>query len=484
MSHPQRVFRNTAVLSMARIIERLSGLALTLLISRQLGASALGIYGTVMAYYGVVAIAGNAGTTNLLIRELAQDRTRTPSYVTHASVMATGFVLVMMAIVWSVIPYLGYPADLRHGLALIVLALLPGTLNTIQEAVFIAHGRVEFETATTFVSSLVLVGTSFVLVLHGHGVVTLVAAFVVVEFAVTVVYFVLINRYIARLHFEFRRTVAIEILSKIKAFAASSVVAGVFARPEILILSLVGSTTEVGYYSGARKVVDLLGFVPEVYATNVYPALSRSFDARDGRAQEIQNLATRYLLSLALPVSVGLFVAAPGIIQGFFGSSFHDAVPLLRIMAFSYGLGTLHDLLWRVLAARGDQAQTLRLLLITTFFRLAGGVALITAFHGTGAAITITLTLLLHDVLLARAVRADGTRISLVRLGWRFAGGAALMGLVCFALQRAAPLWVVVPLAVVVYLVLILAFRAFSPDEVAAIKRALYAPFLRLSRTG
>jgi hypothetical protein len=74
--------------------------------------------------------------------------------------------------------------------------------------------RVEFEAMSTFVQNVVLVSTSVVLLKTGHGVVSLIVAFVVAEYAVTVAYFVIINRYIAKIRIEFRRAVAREILRR------------------------------------------------------------------------------------------------------------------------------------------------------------------------------------------------------------------------------------------------------------------------------
>ena len=200
----------------------------------------------------------------------------------HASALALGCVAILSSAAWLIVPHLGYSHDLRHALMLIVLALFPAALNTIQEAVFIAHERVEFQTITTFFSSIVLVIATFSLVKSGHGVISAVIAFVVVEYAITIVYYLIINRYIGRLSFAFRRSVATEIIGEIKAFAGSSLVAGVFARPEILILSLFASTRQVGFYSVALKVVDVLVFVPQVYMTNVSGALA--VVRQDGRA--------------------------------------------------------------------------------------------------------------------------------------------------------------------------------------------------------
>jgi O-antigen/teichoic acid export membrane protein len=461
------------VLGTARIIERVGGLILALMISRRLGADGLGTYATVFAYFGLIAQAGEAGATNLLVREIARDKSRTSSYVSHTSVMAVGFSAVLMAIAWIVIPFLGYSHELQLSLQLIVLAVAPGTLNTIQEAVFVAHQRVEFETVTTFISTSVFVLSGFVLLETGHGIVSLVSVFVCVEYAVTIFYYLVIARYIAPLRFEFQRSTAAEILRELKGFTGSSVLGGVFARPEVIMLSLFGTQAQVGYYSGAARIVDIFQFVPQVYMTNVFPYLSRSYHEQDGRAQRIQDVATKHLLAVGLPVSVGLFCTADRIIPAFYGDGFGAAVVLLRILSINVVLYCVHAILWRVLAARGEQNRVFRIQLISTTARLGIGAVLISTLKAVGAAVTVPISFTLQTVLFARAIRRDGTHIQLGRLAWRFAAAAGLMGVLAFALDRTVSLWAVIPAAAAMYLVLVVLLRAFSPSELAGLRTML-----------
>jgi O-antigen/teichoic acid export membrane protein len=481
VSQARIVFRNTAVLAGARIIERTSGLLLALLITRHLGAAALGIYATAVAYFGLIQLAGESGSTNLLIRELSKVRERTASYVVHTSIMALTFSIVVMAIALLVIPHLGYGRDLQRSLELIVLAVAPGTLNTIQEAVFIAHQRVEFETITTFVSSSALVALSFALVEGGHGVVSVVFAFVVLEYAVTFVYFVLISRYIARLRFEFHWELAKEILREMKTFAGSSIVAGIFARPEIVILSLVATEAQVGYYSGTLKIVDLFQFIPQVYMTNVFPLLSRSFHAVDGRARELQDLSLKYLLAFGLPVAAGLATAAPRIIEAFYGDEFGNGILLLRILSINVILYCTNAVFWRVLAARGRQDIVLRVQVVTAATRIAGGIGIISALRALGAALTAPGVLVIQAVLFMRGMRRTETAPSnLLGLSWRFALAAAVMGAFVLAVMPVLSLWLIVPLAACVYCVLLVVFRAFSSSEMEVFRTLL--PSLRPQR--
>jgi O-antigen/teichoic acid export membrane protein len=193
--------------------------------------------------------------------------------------------------------------------------------------------------------------------------------------------------------------------------------------------------------------------------------LSRAFHRNDGQTAAIQNLALRYLLAMTLPLCVGLAVAAEPIITFFYGSGFAHAVIALRILAFSVPLVCIWAVLWRVLAARGDQRVALRALVLTTGVRLAGGYVLIMWLQSLGAAIILVGSFLLYSVLLGIGVRKDGSRVRIVRPTWRFAVAAGAMGLVVAAVEKYVELWLLVGIACVVYAAFAASVRAISPRE-------------------
>jgi O-antigen/teichoic acid export membrane protein len=479
MSQARAVLRNTAVLGTARLIERSGNLVLALMISRQLGASGLGVYATAIAYYSLIALAAESGSTNLLVREIAKDKSQTNAYLVHASVMAGGLALAITAVGGAVVLHLGYSADLRRSLLIVLLALVPGTLNTIQEAVFVANQRVEFETISTFGATLVLIGASAVLLARGYGVVPLVIAFVVVEYVVTIVYFVLINRCIARIRFAVSRAFARSLLHEVRAFAGSSLLAAALARPEIILLSFVATEAQVGYYSAALKIADLWQFVPSVYMINVFPVLSRAFHQRTGRAQEIQDRSIKYLLAFGLPVAAGMSFAAGPIIRTFYGDGFEASIVVLKILAVNVVIYCVNSVLWRVLAARGEQAAVLRAQVLVAGFRLLVGYALIVWLAETGAAITMVLALILLVSSLSAQVRRRGGSVHIVRHAWRFAVAAAIIGAVTILLESRLALSVLIVLVSVVYVALLVLLRAFSQDERAAVRQLLAGRLVR-----
>jgi O-antigen/teichoic acid export membrane protein len=465
VSERRAIFKNTAVLAAAQIFERVTGLVLVLLISRKLGVGSLGIYATATAYLALISGAAQAGSTNLLVREIAKERGQTNRYLVHAGIMGTLLSMVIMGCAWVALPHLGMSSRLTDGLAVIVLAILPGTLRTIQEAVFVAHQRVEFQTLVVCSASIATVVASVMALALGRGVNALLLIVVLSQYAICAVYLYLTHRHIAPLRRDFSWSFARGFLMEVRAFAAISLITGFFARAEIVLLSLLATETQVGLYAAAFKLVDLWAILPQTLMINVFPVLSRSFHRNDGRSAAIQTFALRYLLALTLPLCVGLAVAAGPIINFFYGKGFADAVILLRILAVSVPLVCIWAVLWRVLAARGEQGVTLRALVLTTGVRIAGGYILIMWFEAIGAAIILVVSFVLYSLALGIGVHRDGSRVRIIRPAWRFAVAAASMGLVVAIADEHVDLWLLVGIACVAYAAFAAIFRAISPRE-------------------
>jgi O-antigen/teichoic acid export membrane protein len=473
MNQPRQIFKNTIAQTISNLANRGSNILIVFVMARTLHATGVGIYATSLGYFGLLDIATNLGATAFLIREIAREPAKTNRYVVHFSVVGGVFAAIGLALFWAVLPQLGYSAELLTSLRIIALAIIPGTLNAVQYSVFVAHQRVEFATYTTLILVTLMIGVNLYLLIFGYGVVSLVIAFVVLQYVDAIVYFYFINRYITALRWEFDFSFALKLLREIKTFAAMSILGGLLAQPEIIILSLVASEAQVGFYSAALKVAGLWQFLPQVYMTNVYPVLSRSFYSGDSKFEIIQDKSIKYLLAVSLPLAVGIAVAAEPIVKLLYGPGFEASALLLQIMAWSIPITFMSEVLWRALTARNQQRSALQAQIITLFIRLGGGYALSASLAALGASLSTLVNLFLNTFLQALYLKRGGGRIRLFRLGWRLALAALTMGILTYFFNRDLQLWFLVPLAGAIYVSLVLLLKAFAPDDIALFRQIL-----------
>jgi O-antigen/teichoic acid export membrane protein len=466
------ILRNTAALAAARVVERSSTVVLSFFVARRLGAAGLGIYSAAMVFFGLISLAAEMGSTNYLVREIAKDRSRTSRYVVHLGIMTVMLSLIVISVSWLIVPHLGYSPELRASVYVVILAAIPGTLKTIQEAVFIAHQRVEFITYSTAIAAFAYVSIAFYCLRQGYGVVSLVTAFAVVQYIVAFCYFIFLNRYIARLRCKLSVSFAVRLINEIKVFAGSSLIAGLAARPEIVILSLFKNDAQIGFYSAALRIVDVWQLVPQTYMTNVYPVLSHAEHVADrNTSRVILEKSIKYLLAVSLPLAVGFIVAARPILALVYGAGFEPSVSALRIMAWCIPFSSLTSVLWRLLAARNQQNLLLRAQVLTTIARLSAGYGLILWLGVAGAALSTALTMLVQNLFMEFYVRRDGTRLGVIRLSWRVSMAALVMGVMAAMVVNRFPLWIVVLVAMTLYAALMVLLKAVSIDEFISMRK-------------
>ena len=466
-----QVLRNTVTLVIARVVERGATLVLALLIASSLGADGLGEYSIALAFYGAISLMGESGTTMYLIRELAREPSATGSYVVHLSVIALGVSTLLTGLALLVVPQLGYSADVTMSVSIVLLAILGKTLNSIQEAVFIVHGRTELETITTLLTTSAYVALSAWLLHAGHEVASLLTWYVAMEYLATAIYFVLITRLISTLPWRtFEWRTARRLLGEIKSFAGSSALAALLSRPEIIVLSLLVSTREVGYYSAAVRVAEVWTFVPQVFMNNIYPLLSRSFHLGDGRFYAIQRRAMRAVMAYTLPLTGGLLAAAPQIVPALFGDAFEPAVGMLRVLGVNITFYALTSIFWRSLAARDRQDVVLKVQLLMIGCRIGGCAALVAALGTIGAAYAASASSAISFLLLAAATRRTGVATPSPLVAWRFALAAGAMAAAIVLLAPLVALWVLIALAALVYAGGVVLLRAFTPDDLALLR--------------
>ncbi len=471
MYQPRLIFKNVLAQTIANLITRFSNIVITFVMARTLSATGIGIYSTAFAYFSVFDEATNMGASTYLIREIAKDPAETGRFVVNFSILGGVLALFGTAVFWMILPYLQYSRDLVLSLALIALGLLPGTFISVLQSVFVARQRMEFVTYTTLVTSVLTILLSLYFLLSGYGVVVLVAVFVLFYYFQAILYFFFVGRYITPLHFKPELAFMKKILSEIKAFFMLSVLGALLAQPELIVLSLMVSEEQVGYYSAAAKVALLWLFISHIFMNNIYPVLSRSHQRDEVTFQSIQDKSVKYLLAISLPITAGTIAAAAPIILLLFGTGFGASILPLQILVLGIPVTFISSVLWRSMTARNLQNELLLVRVFNLVSRIGLAVAFIYWWNVNGAAIAASLNLWLAMLLLGWFLNRSGVQSHIMKLGWRFGLASAVMGIVVWVLRDKLNLLILVLFAAVIYLVLVLALRAFSTDDLALFRQ-------------
>jgi O-antigen/teichoic acid export membrane protein len=160
-------------------------------------------------------------------------------------------------------------------------------------------------------------------------------------------------------------------------------VAELYFRADTIILSLSRPASDVGIYTLAYRVYELLALIPAVVMTTVFPLLSR----QDGTTAERTLRATaRAFWTLGVPIAAGGLVIAPELARLVGGEEFGASAGPLRLLLCAAALAYLSGLYGYALIAGGLQRLTLWLSVAALVTNVALNIALAPAYGPTAAA--------------------------------------------------------------------------------------------------
>jgi O-antigen/teichoic acid export membrane protein len=328
-----RVIRGTLLRVLAYGAGVLLGIVAAALLTRHLGAADFGRYITVVSVIAVAAGLSDAGLLNVGVREYTvregKDRDRLLRNLFGLRLVVTG-VGTALAVGFSVVA--GYGPEMVLGTALAGLALLVTTYQQTIAVPLSSELRLGWLSALDVFRQLATVVAVVVLVLAGAGLLPFLAAQLPVAIAVLVATVILVHHAVS-LQPAFAVAAWRRLTRVVLPYAAANAVGVLYGSLAIIVLSLVSTADETGYFGAAFRVFLVLAGIPALLVTSAFPILARA--ARDDHTRLAY--ASQRLWDISLIVGTGLalatFVGAPLAIDIVAGSEFEPSVDVLRVLA-------------------------------------------------------------------------------------------------------------------------------------------------------
>lgn len=382
----RKTVRNTALLVAFEIANPLLSLLLVGTMSRRLGAEGLGAYNLLLTFFFVVHSFTALGLNTLITREVARNREAALRYLASSSVLGvTAAVLGALGLEIAV-RLAGYDAQVTRSAWMIGIALLPSIVILYIEAIFIAYEQVHFIVYTALVENVLKVFIGLWLLHSGFGVGALIASFTALRFLALAVELAIFQLRIAPLAWRFDREVVRFLARNVPVFGGILVVATLYARADVFLLSTLSGLTAVGFYTAAYRLFALSQVVPKSFNTSIYPVLSHLFVHSPDGYRRAKSLSIRYTVVLLLPVAAGIHGVAEPVMRLLFGTEFVEAAPILRVVIWTLVPYGVTKVLASSLFASNRQVIDLNVNLLGLAANLALNLLLIPRYGAVGCA--------------------------------------------------------------------------------------------------
>jgi len=389
------------------VLGTLATVASSAVVIRHLGVVDTGHFLTVTALLAIVAAISDLGLTGFAVREYAtgdgSDRRRYLRNLLGIRVMLA-FGGLSLAVVFGLV--VGYPAvmvigTVIAGFGMVLLVVQDGCAIPLQVGLrfgWVAGMQLAIQVGVAIEAVL--------LALAGAGLLPFFALQIPVVIPVLVITVVVggrDSRLIPTIDTgEWRR-----MLARILPYSAAVVLSVVYFQIAQIMVSLLSSSTQTGYFGVSLRVLLAFTTLPPLLVSSALPLLARAARDDSERFDYASRRLAETMMLAGCGVALGLFLGAGFAIHVIAGPGYGNSVEALRILAVAL-LGTF------VISARGYallSLDRLRPMLVSCAIALAVvvacGVPLISAYGAKGAAISMVaaeLTLgLSYEFSLARS---------------------------------------------------------------------------------
>ena len=201
-----------------------------------------------------------------------------------------------------------------------------------------------------------------------------------------------------------------------------------------LVIGILMTNSDVGIYSAASKLVFFLLMLDRVLGTLLLPAATR-FHANSPETLTVKlETASKWIIRVALPVSLGGTMLSNKIVPFIFGNQYSDAVIVFQVLIWYFFFTLLHTVFTSGLVAIGQEKIYSRIMFVSALVYLVSTVTLTKLFGLIGAAAGMAgseaLTLVFMQLQFRKFVK-----VPLIRHILKVIPAAFIMGIIVFLLS-------------------------------------------------
>jgi len=471
----QRVAKNAAALYVGQGFVALLNLLLLVFLARELGSAALGKWAFAINFTAIAAVFLDMGFDALIVREVARDRSSSSKYVGNIVIMKAVLSIVVFGLIALFATLMNFPHDTTLTVLILGVYIILNALSTVFMQIFQAFERMEYSAFLSVVGQLIITSVGLAFIFSGHGVVAVASACVIAGLFKLIVSFLLCSKRFAKPHIEIDLDFWKSAAKSGLAVAMLPVSAIISVRTDTIILSLIKTDAEVGWYNAANILPLGLGDIPMILMFALLPLMSTSFLASPGSLRTIYEKSFTYLLMLGLGMAAGMCLLSGRIIPLLYGGEFEPSIVALQILSWRLFFTFLSVPLSFTLISMNKQNQMAMAVALSAVANIILNLILIPPLSYKGAAIAslgtgaVTLTFCFY------MVSKHLYRLPLHRLAIKPLVACLPMGMLIHW-GESINLALLIGLAAALYFLILYLIKAVSREDIKVVREAIGGP--------
>lgn len=356
----QRIFKNSAIPILSQLTNRAVDLVFAAFALRLLGVTGNGQYAIAVVTWLYLKTISDFGLSVLVTREAAREPERAGRLLGASTLMR---ILVLggiapFAVIYATggIAWFDLAPVSAGAIVIMMLSIIPGSYGEAVNSVFNARERMELPAILNIFTNLSRFGLGLAALFAGFGVIGLAVAALLATVISAGAYHVSLRHlgiwpewWICREQISWFARVSWPLL-------LNALLLNLFFRVDVFVIQAVQGDAALGTYDAAYKYVNMLIILPAYFTLAIFPILSRyAVDGGDRLLTAFRH-ASRFLLVIAWPITIGTLFLAPWMIRLLGGDAFLPAsADVLRVIIWFLPLSFVNGVVQYTLIAANQQ---------------------------------------------------------------------------------------------------------------------------------
>lgn len=327
-----KIGKNTFIQSIGKFISAGLSFISVALLTRYLGTTGYGNFTLIFSYLTFFSLISDFGLQLVTVKELAGAKEKIKDlYGTYLSIkVILGIIASALALIFTF--FFPYSTELKLGICIGVIAVFISGLMGYFNSILQSRVRLDLITFFDVISRLFSVlAIVFFMMLHFNFYYIVSTVLIGNLISFTFAGFLLKDTFTKHIDFILAKRLILLSLP----VGITSVLSTLYFKVDIIILSIIKSSADVGIYSLAYKILENILVFWGFYMAVTYPLLANYKLHNHQRYLRLLKNSVLLAVVSSLPIVIISFILAPLAIFLFGGEAFNGSIQVLRILIFS-----------------------------------------------------------------------------------------------------------------------------------------------------
>jgi len=213
------------------------------------------------------------------------------------------------------------------------------------------------------------------------------------------------------------------------------------------------------------RLIELMGIVPALIVSALFPIISSLYKASIESLENVFKSSFRYLLMIALPITIGTLLLSDRLIYIVYGKEYFKTIPALKILSLALIFIFVNYILMNILVAVDRQMTNAIMAGTCVFVNIALNMCLIPYYGYLGAGTATVITEIVLFALGLYYVSKYICKINIVAVVSKPLISVAIMGTFIVLTTAKLNLTLIIALSVLTYFTCLLLFRFFTKED-------------------